>query len=43
MHVVESINVKQTPSNCERIEMSALIEQRNVVNQGMQSRDSCVQ
>ena len=32
MHDLESVNVKQTPSNGEDIEMSALIEQRNVVN-----------
>ena len=32
VHDVESVNVKQTPSNGEDIEMSALIEQRNVVN-----------
>ena len=32
MHDLENINVKQTPSNGEDIEMSALIEQRNVVN-----------
>ena len=32
MHELESVNVKQTPSNGEDIEMSALIEQRNVVN-----------
>ena len=32
MHDLESVNVKQTPSSGEDIEMSALIEQRNVVN-----------
>ena len=32
MHDLEGVNVKQTPSNGEDIEMSALIEQRNVVN-----------
>ena len=32
MHDLESVNVKQTPSNDEKIEMSALSEQRNVVN-----------
>ena len=32
MHDLESVNVKQMPSNGEDIEMSALIEQRNVVN-----------
>ena len=32
MHDLESVNVKQTPSNGEDIEMSAFIEQRNVVN-----------
>ena len=32
MHELESVNVKQTPSSGEDIEMSALIEQRNVVN-----------
>ena len=32
MHDLESVNVKQTPSNGKDIEMSALIEQRNVVN-----------
>ena len=32
MHDLESVNVKQTPSNGEDIEMSALIEQWNVVN-----------
>ena len=32
MHDLESVNVRQTPSNGEDIEMSALIEQRNVVN-----------
>ena len=32
MHDLKGVNVKQTPSNGEDIEMSALIEQRNVVN-----------
>ena len=32
MHDLESVNVKQTPSSGEDIEMSALIEQQNVVN-----------
>ena len=32
MHDLECVNVKQTPSNGEDIEMSALIEQWNVVN-----------
>ena len=32
MHGLEKVNVKQTPSNGEDIEMSALIEERNVVN-----------
>ena len=32
MHDLESVNVKQTPSNGEDIEIPALIEQRNVVN-----------
>ena len=32
MHNLESVNVKQTPSNGEDTEMSALTEQRNVVN-----------
>ena len=32
MHGLESVNVKQTPSSGEDIEMSALIEQRNVVH-----------
>ena len=31
MHDLDNVNVKQTPSNGEDIEMSALIEQRNVV------------
>ena len=32
MHELEEVNVKQTLSNGDDIEMSALIEQRNVVN-----------
>ena len=32
MHDLESVNVKQTPSSGEDIEMFTLIEQRNVVN-----------
>ena len=32
MHDLERVNVKQMPSNGEDIEMSALIEQWNVVN-----------